>query len=189
MHVTVQDIAVKDRIDTILPPSPLSYNQLLSVMLTIYNMSIYSQISKTNTLSGHWWWKKWGKCGDVTQTTWAGSSQPSSLTDTVNWIAWTWTWFGCMCFKVHTYTNIILLDIMILVLLFGYCNSVFERYCTSAVNTYHTRYWISGLLSLVWHQGQVEFDLFEVPITMSISSHHVFANYNVLLSHEFTLST
>ena len=71
-------------------------------------MSIYCQIGKTNTLSGHWWWKKWGKCGDVTQTTWAGSSQPSSLTDTVNWFAWTWTWFGCMCFKVHTYTNIII---------------------------------------------------------------------------------
>ena len=42
---------------------------------------------------------------------------------------------------------------------------------------------ISGLTP-----DQVGFDLFEVPITMSIFSHYVFANYNVLLSHEFTSS-
>ena len=44
---------------------------------------------------------------------------------------------------------------------------------------------ISGLTP-----GQVGFDLFEVPITtcMTIFSHYVFANYDVLLSHEFTSS-
>ena len=46
----------------------------------------------------------------------------------------------------------------------------------------------SRVCYLGFDTGPGRFDLSEVPITMSIFSNYVFANYNVLLSHEFTSS-